>query len=847
MTNNVTNVKMKTKVTEGNLDFILSLGSITGFVNEPKYISMKKIILLPFVLLCCFSSFAQSSGENLFDNNTLHEIRIYFEEDDFWDILTENYQVGSYSGEVDYLQTTQIIIDGNTLDTVGVRQKGFSSHFASNEFKKSIKIDFNEFVSGQEYDGLRKINLANGVGDPSFQRDMLCYDMMRTAGIAAPRTAHTTLYLNDQYWGIYVLIEQVDKTFVSENFDDDNGDLFKNMGWSALEYLGTNPTSYKEFFELKTNKTEDNWSDFIELCDVINNTSIFNFPDAIQKVFDVDEYLRVLAIDVLTNNWDSYIEHGRNWYLYHEPEDGLFHWVPWDYNLSMGGNFDTAGSPIALDTICPLIPEFSASYIDDTLFLVDESTDAVTWSWTLGDGNISVDQNPIHIYDSISIYNVCLTITNTFDDSLCSKTTCQNIDMTYSVADCSTIQNGSCPYPADDPVVQEVMAVDPFCCDNDWDGICQMIYDDISNGGGPGTTGGPPIFSFPLIINNPDRVLIDRLMDVSDFRQQYLEHVCEIMDNNFTAERLYPMVDAAAALVREDIYSDPYYLFTSNYFEYDVGFGGLANGASIPQIKVFIDERIPQIWDDLDDLNYTCDSWTTTVEWHDVVINEFVASNDSTSTITDGDGEFEDWIELYNNSDQEINLFGFYLSDNADNPRKWRFPTDASIGANEFLIVWADKNESEEGIHAGFELAKDGEHIVLTHQDGTIIDSISYDEQVTNVPSARVPNGTGDFVNQTETFDASNDIVISVVDPDQLGFNVYPNPANTFVQVTFDETMSSSASLRIRNALGQTISEIKLNNSRTHNFAVDKLSTGIYFMEVFDVSTTSTKKFVISR
>jgi len=808
---------------------------------------MKKITLVFLVLFYSVKSYAQISGETLFDNNTLHEIRIYFEEDDFWDILTENYEIGSYSGDIDYLATTQIIIDGNSVDTVGVRQKGFSSHFASNEFKKSLKIDFNEFVPGQKYEGLRKVNLSNGVGDPSFQRDMLCYDMMRTAGIAAPRIAHTTVYLNDQYWGIYAIIEQVDKSFLTNNFSDDDGELFKNMGWSAMEYLGTNPTSYKEFFELKTNKTEDNWIDFIELCEVINNSSNIAFPDEIQKVLDVDEYLRVLAIDILTNNWDSYIEHGRNWYLYHEPTDGLFHWVPWDYNLALGGNFETSGNPFVLDTICPLIPGFSTSYSEDTLFLTDESIDAVSWSWTFGDGNVSLEQSPTHIYDSISMYNVCLTITNTFDDSLCQKTVCKDIDLTYAIADCNTIVDGSCPYPVDDPVLQQVMEMNPFCCEVNWDGMCQTIYDDIYDNGGPGTSGGGPIFSFPLILNNPGRVLIDRLMDVSDFRQQYLEHVCDIMEDNFTAERLYPLIDDAADIVREDLYQDTYYMFTSNYFEYDVGFGGEANGASIPQLKVFIDERIPQIWEDLDDSNHQCGTWTTTVEWHDLVINEFVASNDSTSAVMDEDGEFPDWIELYNNSDEEIDLFGFYLSDNSSEPRKWRFPARTTIGANEFLIVWADKNESEEGVHAGFKLAKDGEHIVLTHQDGTVIDSLTYGEQVTNVPSARVPNGTGDFINQAATFNETNDIMVSIVDHDQLDFNVYPNPANTFVQVIFDQSMSDKVNLRIRNALGQTISVAKSNNSRNHNFAIDKLSEGVYFMEVSDEAIMRTKKFVVQR
>ncbi len=806
---------------------------------------MKKIILLFFVSLFYFQSHAQLSGQNLFDDSYMHEIQIYFEEDDFWEILTDNYFDGAYTGDIEYLMTTQIIIDGNVIDTVGIRQKGFSSHFASNEFKKALKIDFNEFVSGQEYDGLRKVNLGNGVGDPSFQRDMLCYDMMRTAGVPAPRTAHTRLYINDQYWGVYVLIEQVDKSFLQDNYLDDDGNLFKNIGWSALEYLGTNVNNYKENFELKTNETEDNWEDFIELCDVINNTPSLAFEEEIQKVLNVDQYLRVLAIDILTNNWDSYIDHGRNWYLYHEPVSGLFQWIPWDYNLAIGGTFETSGSPIVLDTICPLVPDFTYSYDGDTLWLTDASTDATTWEWTFGDGAMSTDTNPTHIYAGADIYNVCLTISNTFDDSLCTKTKCVNIDLTYDVSDCATIQNGSCPYPVDDPVMQQVMMIDDFCCEVDWDGICQDLYDDIYNGGGPGTGGGPSGISFPLILDNPERVLIDKLMDVTDFRQLYLTHVCEIMENNFTTDRLYPLIDEAADIVRDDIYSDPFYLFTTNYFEWDVGYGGQANGAFIPQIKVFIDERIPQIWEDMDDANFTCNDWTTSLGWMDIVVNEFVASNDSTSGIMDAEGEFEDWIELYNNTDTAVDLFGYYLSDDTDNPKKWAFPAGTVIGPNDYLIVWADQNLSEEGVHAYFKLEKDGEQIILSHQDGTVLDSLTYAEQSTNVPSARVPNGTGDFINQTPTFNATNDITISVFAPELIPFRVYPNPANTTVRIVLDENNTQFTTVTVRNALGQTVAYTQFGTRQLLDINMEDLVNGVYIIEVDDGINRSSKKLVI--
>jgi len=808
---------------------------------------MKRFFYLLAALLYCFNANAQITGETLFDNSYLHEVKIYFEEDDFWEILTDNYQAGYYSGDIEYLPTVQIIIDGNVMDTVGVRQKGFSSHFSSNEFKKSIKIDFNEFVSGQKYEGLRKLNLSNGVGDPSFQRDMLCYDMMRTAGIAAPRTAHTTVYLNDQYWGVYALIEQVDKSFLSDNFDDNDGDLFKNMGWSALEYFGNNPNDYKEVFDLKTNETEDNWTDFIELCDVINNSSNLQFPLQIQKVFNVDEYLRILAIDIMTNNWDSYIEHGRNWYLYHEPVSGLFHWVPWDYNLAMGGDFNTAGDPLVLDTICPLISDFSFTYVEDSLFLTDASIDATSWSWTFGDDSTSTEQNPMHVYDEIGIVNVCLTISNTFDDSLCTKTTCQNIDMNFSASDCNTIQNGSCPYPADDPVIIDVMMLNSFCCEVFWDGFCQDLYDDLSNGGG-GPGGDPIINSFPLVLNNQERVLIDRLMDVADFRQLYLTHVCEIMEDNFTSERLYPLIDDAADLVRDAVYTDPYYMFSSNYFEWDVGFDGMPNGASIPQLKKFIDVRVPEIWNNLDNLNFLCDDWTTSAQWLDIAINEFVADNDSTSGIMDSEDEFEDWIELYNNSDAPIDLFGFYLTDNINNPKKWAFPSGVNIGPGEYLIVWADENQSQDGLHASFKLSKGGEQIMLSHQDGTVIDSLSYGPQETNIPSARIPNGTGDFINQAATFNTTNDeIIINTTDPDYFGFSLFPNPAKNMVRVTIQDEFIGQANARIRNALGQVVSAQEILAGRTHDFSIGHLAEGIYFMEIYDESNISTSKFIVQR
>ena len=101
-----------------------------------------------------------------------------------------------------------------------------------------------------------------------------------------------------------------------------------------------------------------------------------------------------------------------------------------------------------------------------------------------------------------------------------------------------------------------------------------------------------------------------------------------------------------------------------------------------------------------------------------VIIYEVVTSNQS--GIRDKDGDYSDWIELYNNSNEPINLKGYGLSDNIDQPFKWLFP-DIVIGAKSFLIVYAsekDYREADGELHTNFKLNKDGDVLMLSDNHG---------------------------------------------------------------------------------------------------------------------------------
>ena len=306
---------------------------------------MKRNDYLLFVLLFLQSTFGFSqSGVQLFDETYIHSINIHFDQAFYWDTLSQRYLESidrgplpdSALGPNNPLLSSYITIDGIRTDSVGVKQKGYYSNWgADSSLKKPLKITFNEFISGRKYDGLTDINLSNSFKDPTMLHDALSYKIMREAGIDAPRTSFANVYINDSLWGIYVVIEQVNKTFLREHFGNDNGNLYKVIE-SNLENHGLSSEPYKLEFEKKTNESADDWTDIIELVQKINTTSYFVYNDTLPKYIDMEGFLMTLAIDVALNNWDSYFDHGRNFYLYNNPLDNLFHWIPWDYNLSFG-------------------------------------------------------------------------------------------------------------------------------------------------------------------------------------------------------------------------------------------------------------------------------------------------------------------------------------------------------------------------------------------------------------------------------------------------------------------------------------------------------------------------------
>jgi hypothetical protein len=280
---------------------------------------------------------SQVPGAQLFDNSKTHEIKVSSLYKSLIDTLSNNYVLSFGFGQV---QTRKIpyapaliTIDGTDLDTIGIRHKGFNSWW--NSVKKPIKIDINKYKD-QRYDGLSKFNLHNGSGDPSFIRESVSYQILRSMGIPAPRTAYAKVFIDDTYLGLYHLVEQVDNTFLDANYGGHEGNLYvqqsKGSGGFGLDWISDKQEDYYASLELENHEKENDWSALLHFIDVLNNSSDANFKSEIESLFGVDEYLAVVAFDVAINNLDWYGSSGRNYYL--AEVNGKIHWQPWDYNLS---------------------------------------------------------------------------------------------------------------------------------------------------------------------------------------------------------------------------------------------------------------------------------------------------------------------------------------------------------------------------------------------------------------------------------------------------------------------------------------------------------------------------------
>jgi spore coat protein CotH len=258
------------------------------------------------------------------------------------------------------------MINGQFFDSIGIREKGELSNSFAWSGKTPLRIKINAFAP-QTYEGVAEFTLGNAFEDPSFQREVLSFDLLRHLGVSAPRTGWAAVYLDGRYLGLYVVVEPIEKPFLLHHFGEDGGALYEGNGFCF------EPGDLKHNKVVAKNKeAKKGWGNLQSLIRLLQQGSNRDLADSLGMWVNVQELVSCLAVDMFLANADG-MAWGQchNYYLY-QTADGQLHWIPWDYNQSFGYGQDSAvwrmpnvfnvGNPL-IAAICRL-PQYREMYRD---------------------------------------------------------------------------------------------------------------------------------------------------------------------------------------------------------------------------------------------------------------------------------------------------------------------------------------------------------------------------------------------------------------------------------------------------------------------------------------------------
>lgn len=732
------------------------------------------------------------SVDGLYNPSKIRRIDLKFDQADYWALLTANYQ-----SKTDIPAT--LSMDGKIYPNVGVRFKGQTSYQRVTGQKKSFNITMDYVDPDQDLKGYQTLNLNNSFEDNSFMREVFYENITRPFSTSL-KANYLHLYINDQDWGIYPNVQALDGNYVKEWFLSNDGSRWRcerisggggaggfGAGTSTLNYLGDDTSAYKPNYTLKHTTVENPWSDLLRVTKILNAVSLNQLEDSLKKVLDIDRALWFIAKEIMFGDDDSYVNKGGMDYyaIYQKDVERL---IPLEYDANSVMSGQTANWSIFLketDTKFPLcnrlfaVPSLRQRYLAHFKTMFNQCLDTVNF----------ISQ---------------LNIQYNFIDSLVSA----------------------------DP--KKLMTYQAFQSEKN------KLISWMRN-------------RRTTIMANAEFKQIGSTIEAVEYSTNNVKN--QKPNETESVQITAKVTNTTNGVKRVNLYYAPgfdgYFNVTQMYddgLHQDVAAGDGIYGGTIPPHGngLFVRYYVEAI---SNNSQGTCSYMPEGAE-HDVyvyqvnliqsntnqiVINEIMAAN--TKTVTDQDGEFDDWIELYNKSTESVDLSNWILTDNATNLDKYRFPSGTSIPPNSYLIIWADEDGKQTGLHANFKLSASGEELFLLDSNATQVDKLVYYEQIQDMAYARSPNGTGSFTIQEATYNKNNDLVSFNNDKGLFEFKLYPNPASQFIIAESNDNKTHS--LKLYNAIGLLIKEQIMDQSI--KIDLTNFPAGVYFLR----SEKQIQKFIL--
>ncbi|HVR37881.1 MAG TPA: CotH kinase family protein [Thermoanaerobaculia bacterium] len=298
---------------------------------------MRRTIVSLFFLIALPAFAADPSVDALFDQSVVHDVRIAMSAAD-WSTLRATYQENTnYDAE--------LTIDGQVVPNSSIRSRGSGTR---NGIKPGLRVDFNRRDKAQTFRGFKVLVLDNMYNDASFIRERLAFSVFEEMGITAPRNAYATLTMNGEPWGLYAIVEPIDKIFVTNHVDGGGGNLFEynvpatltQPAWDFSLSRGTTVADYVPSpFEPKTNESSLDGTALLAFIRTVSEAPDATFVSDIAKFIDSHVLLTYYAIEVATSEVDGLTSFFgvNNFYLYQREGSQRFEFLPWDHDFNFVG------------------------------------------------------------------------------------------------------------------------------------------------------------------------------------------------------------------------------------------------------------------------------------------------------------------------------------------------------------------------------------------------------------------------------------------------------------------------------------------------------------------------------
>ncbi|KNY29266.1 CotH kinase family protein [Pseudobacteroides cellulosolvens] len=282
-----------------------------------------------------------------FPDDKVNRIDITISSSNYKSMESDLKKVNTLDGENPIYVPATVKFNDNTWTNVGVRYKGQSSLLRpqlSRDHKYPLHLKFDEFegqypdIKDQRFYGFQHLVLSNNWFDSSFVRDKVTSDIFRSAGIPTACGSFYRVFIDTGsgpvYWGLYTVFEDPSDEMLNTQFANGDGNLYKGQTATGADLTTFN----KQGYEKKTNEDADDWSDLQALVTALNEprTDAATWRANLESVFNVNLFLKWLAVNTAITNFDTYGWVTKNHYLYQDLSDnGRMVYVPWDFNLSL--------------------------------------------------------------------------------------------------------------------------------------------------------------------------------------------------------------------------------------------------------------------------------------------------------------------------------------------------------------------------------------------------------------------------------------------------------------------------------------------------------------------------------